>query len=224
MPSSYSTRFRWTLQASGENLNTWGQILNSGVFQLIEDALGKRVAFSLSGAKTLTTANGASDEARCAFLDITGGTGGTITAPSVEKWYLVRNNASGDVILTTGAGSTATVKPGEVGIAVGDASSFQRVQLTDFGGARITSIGDPVNPQDAASRAYVDAQAFNAVNLPAQSGNAGKFIKTDGTTASWQTPNGSDLGTLVVADIDDYVADQDRRALDLMYFGRTHRR
>ena len=38
----------------------------------------------------------------------------------------------------------------------------------------------------AATTAFVAATAFAAV-LPAQTGNAGKFITTDGTTASWAT-------------------------------------
>lgn len=85
MPSTFSPRFRLNFQAPGDNLNTWGLILNGGVSQLLEDALARRVAFALSGAKTLTTANGADDEARCAFLDVTGGAGGTTTSPGLIR-------------------------------------------------------------------------------------------------------------------------------------------
>ncbi len=35
-----------------------------------------------------------------------------------------------------------------------------------------------------ATCAFVAAQAFNTA-LPAQAGNAGKFVTTDGTNASW---------------------------------------
>ena len=48
------------------------------------------------------------------------------------------------------------------------------------------------NTNQIATCAFVMAQAFN-VALPAQSGNAGKFVTTDGTNASWasivQTPD-----------------------------------
>ena len=40
---------------------------------------------------------------------------------------------------------------------------------------------------EAVRKDYADGLVFAAV-LPAQSGNAGKYITTDGTTASWQVP------------------------------------
>lgn len=44
------------------------------------------------------------------------------------------------------------------------------------------------NTTQAASTAYVVAQAFSSA-LPAQAGNSGKFITTNGATASWGVPN-----------------------------------
>jgi len=41
-----------------------------------------------------------------------------------------------------------------------------------------------------------------AGSLPGQGGNAGKFLSTDGTTASWQTP------TVTTAQVTDYASDQ----------------
>lgn len=187
MPSTWSSRFRLNYQAPGESLNTWGGLLNTQVFQLLEDAVAKRVAFSLSGSKTLTTANGANDEARCAFLDVTSGTGGTITAPPLEKIYLVRNASSGDVIVTTGAGTTATIVSGETSYVVCDASNFRKVRTSDFGGARITSVGTPTAAGDATNKGYVDGLAFGAVNLPGQGpGSVGAALFSDGAVASWR--------------------------------------
>lgn len=187
MPSAYDNDLRVEKQAAGENLNTWGAPKLNQSLQNLIDALTKRLAFTLSGPKTLSTANGADDEARSAFLDIIGGTGGTVTAPSVRKWYIVRNAASGDVVITTGAGGTATVKPGEIGLVIGDGTNFRRLLMTDFGGSRLTNLGDPTGAQDAATKNYVDTQLMGASagNLPGQPGNAGKFLTTDGSLASW---------------------------------------
>jgi hypothetical protein len=79
-----------------------------------------------------------------------------------------------------------------------------------MGTFKITGLGDPSAAQDAvtlaylenafenvalqppgtnnataASTAFVIAEAFSAA-LPSQTGNAGKFIQTDGTTATWE--------------------------------------
>jgi hypothetical protein len=205
MPSSYSSSFRLNYQAPGDNLNTWGTILNNGVFQLLEDAVAGMASFTLSGPKVLTSTNGATDEARCAVLNVTGGTGGTITAPSVKKVYLVRNASSGPVIITTGSGVTATFAAGEVGFCAGDGTNFYRTTVTtDFGGVTLTNLGAPTANTDAATKGYVDGVAFAmaAGSLPGQTGNAGKSLVTDGSNASWQDPS------ITIAQITDYASDQ----------------
>ncbi|MGH6997489.1 MAG: hypothetical protein ACREEO_04800 [Phenylobacterium sp.] len=200
MPSTYSTRLRLNYQAPGDSLNTWGTVLNGGVFQLLEDALSKRVAFALSGPKTLTTANGADDEARSAVLDVTSGSGGTITIPAVEKLYTVRNAASGEVVVTTGGGATATIKPGEMVAVVCDAANVRRVQASDMGGVKLSGLGAPVAGTDAATKAYADALAFNEVNLPGQGpGTVGQYIRSDGVAASWQRVGIADVEGLNAA-------------------------
>lgn len=195
MSSTYSIRFRLNYQAPGDNLNVWGTTLNTGVFQLLEDAIARRVALTVSGSVTLTSNNGASDQARCAFLDVTAGTGGTITAPSVEKSYIVRNGILANVIVSTGSGLSVTFLPGEVGWTVCDGTNFRKVQPTDFGGQQITSVADPTSPQGVATKNYADNLAFtaNAGILPGQPGNAGKFLKTDATNALWGTVSSTDV-------------------------------
>lgn len=165
MTSSATTRNRLEKQGTGDNANTWGTYLN-GSIDLIDAALDGRTAFSLSGSKTLTSANYAADESRERFLDITGGTGGTVTIPAVEKWYIVRNASSGDVVFTTGSGVTQTVKSGSVTLLVSDGTNIRA----------------------GVDKGYVDALVANtafATALPSQSGNSGKFVTTDGTNASW---------------------------------------
>jgi hypothetical protein len=206
MPSTYTSSFRLNLQAPGDNLNTWGVQLNNGVFQLLEDALAGAVTQALSGSLTLTSVNGATDQARCLALNITGGTGGTITAPGVKKLYFVRNASSGAVVVTTGAGATASFAAGDVGFCYSpDGINYYRTTVTTaFGGAILTGVGTPSAATDAATKGYVDGVAFSmaAGSLPGQTGNAGKALITDGTTASWGLP------TLTTSDITDYASDQ----------------
>lgn len=190
--TSYTSSARYTLQVTGTNNNTWGAILNSGVFQLVDDNVNGRTAFALSGSKTLSSVNGATDEARSAILDITGGTGGTITIPSVSKLYYIRNGSSGVVVITTGAATTASIQSGERGLIMCDGSAVYRQNTTDLAGQRLTNVGDPVNPQDGATKNYADMLAFNANAgiLPGQTGNSGNLLTTNGVTATWAPISG----------------------------------
>lgn len=130
MASTATTRNRLEKQGTGENTGTWGTKLNTATIDLIDAALDGRTAFTLSGSKTLTSVNYAADESRMRFIDITGGTGGTVTIPSLEKWYLVRNSASGAVTFTTGGGTTTEVASGDTGLIVCDATNVRTVGVT----------------------------------------------------------------------------------------------
>lgn len=147
MPSSYTTSERFTLQATGENNNTWGVILNSGVFQLVDDAIAGRVAFSLSGAKVLTTVLGATDEARMAFLDVTGGSGGTVTIPAVSKGYFVRNAAAGQTVISAGGATNATFEAGDIQPVFSDGSAVYPLMVKGktIGGYVDTAIQGVIN-------------------------------------------------------------------------------
>jgi hypothetical protein len=97
MASTYTTRNRFTKQGISENENTWGDILNT-VFDLLDESTdGVEVIDVSAGNVTLTTNNGASDQARNRVLKIIGepGANRTITLPDVEKQYFVEVDVSG---------------------------------------------------------------------------------------------------------------------------------
>jgi hypothetical protein len=184
----YSPLLRLSLQEPGDNLNLWGVVLNLAVFMLLEASVAGRVGFALSGTKTLSTADGADDEARCAFLDITGGTGGTVITPELTKWYIAHNGASGNVVVTTDSGAgDVTLVPGETAFLVCDGANWLRVQGSDFGGVEVTGVANPTAAQSAATKAYVDAIAWavNAGILPGQGGNSGKWLRTIAGAPVW---------------------------------------
>lgn len=183
MPSTYTTSLRLEMQAAGENLNTWGAPKLNNVISRIDQAIAGRSAIELTGDKVLSSANSADDEARRAILDFTGTGPATVTVPSVSKVYLVRNGASGAVTLTTGAGEAAAVASGDVTVVACD-------------GANVFPLG--VGGQGL--KAYVEgvAWSYNAGALPAQAGNAGKFVRTDGETAAWAGLEAADVAGLEV--------------------------
>lgn len=192
MPSSYTTSLRFELQFTGENVNLWGDKLNAALSRA-DTSIAGWLTKALTGPYTLSTANGAPDEARSAMLKFTGTGAFTVTIPAVSKRYDVWNACTGDLTLTNGSASVV-VKPGEVVSLVTDGgANFSRVQGTDFGGATLNNVGQigglttPARNDQAATKKYVDDASFAAVsgNLPGQSGNSGKFLTTNGTLASW---------------------------------------
>lgn len=121
MPSSHTPRNRLEKQNPGENDNQWGERLNDHTIEMTDIALDGWGKFTLSDAKTLSTANGQADEARVRVLHVTGGTGGTVTLPAVEKAYFVINQASGAVTFTVG-GTDAVVPAGALQWIASDGS------------------------------------------------------------------------------------------------------
>lgn len=178
MPSSWTSSLRLEQQFTGENINTWGDRLNVAL-RHADQAVAGWLTKPLTGPATLSTLNGADDEARAATIKFTGGAGPfTVTLPAVSKTYLIWNACAGAVTLSTGAGATVTVDPGDIVWVSCDGSA---VKTPGYGGV---SIKDWVSGV---------AWSYNAGNLPAQAGNAGKFVRTDGSTASWQALSTADL-------------------------------
>ena len=126
MPSTYTSRIRLEKQGDGENPNSWGDILNQNVIDLLDDAVGSYVTVGTSGAAmplntTLTTNNGTVDEARAATLELHGvivsASAVNIVLPTTSKTYVVYNkiyqtSATGTArIINTGATATGFTIP-----------------------------------------------------------------------------------------------------------------
>ncbi len=189
MPSSFTTRSRLNKQATGENTNTWGALLNTGALDLIDFLADGITTISAAGSTTLTTANGSTDQARARILNITASTAATVTIPALEKLYIVRNAASNaDHVITNGS-SSVTVYANEVVFVITNGTTIWRFDLRNMGGNRLQNLATPTATTDAVNKAYADALAFNAVELPAQGASSvRKAVKSNGTTASWQWP------------------------------------
>jgi uncharacterized alkaline shock family protein YloU len=114
MASTYTTRLRFEKQGDGENPNSWGDILNQNVIDLIDEAVAGYVVVSVSSVPvTLSENNGSVDQSRNASLEFAGvlTANVTITIPSHEKTYFLRNVVTGsfDVYMKTASGSSYTV-------------------------------------------------------------------------------------------------------------------
>lgn len=183
--ANYTERNRLEQQLTGSNINIWGDILNA-LFGRLDESLDGVKSFALSGTKTLITANDNTDEAHFRAIVVTSGSGGSIIIPPVQKIYLVKNNASGDVSLLEGAGAVAIVKPSEMIFVMCDGVDTYRMNVVDMMGQRLRDVGTPLVDSDAATKAYADGLAFGGVELPGQGpGTIGAVLRSDGTTAGW---------------------------------------
>ena len=98
MASTYSTRLRFELPATGEQNGTWGDTTNTNIGTLIEEAIAGAITINIGDANyTLTTTSGGTDEARQAVLNITSALTArrTITIPAEEKVYIIKNGTTG---------------------------------------------------------------------------------------------------------------------------------
>lgn len=190
MPSTY-TALGFEKQAAGENLNTWGAPHLNNTIDRINYAIAGYVAIAVTGDTVLTSSNSSTSQAdfqgRNSLLKFTGTAGAaTITVPSTPMTWLLWNATNGALTITTGSGLTVVMDPDDKLTVWCDGTN---VQQPGYAGLSI--------------KAYADQLAFtaNAGNLPAQLGNAGKFVTTNGTVASWTaiaSTNLSDYATAIL--------------------------
>jgi hypothetical protein len=112
MASTYSTTLRLELIGQGEQSGTWGVTTNNNFGSLVEQAITGVQTITMSNSQyTLTSFDGAIDEARNAVLVIGGTNTGAqnLIAPSVEKLYILRNISGANVTIKTSSGNGVAV-------------------------------------------------------------------------------------------------------------------
>lgn len=159
MPSTYSTRLRFELIATGEKSGTWGDTTNTNLGTLIEEAIAgvAAVVMASDANYTLTANNGSTDEARRAVLSVTSSASLTATrdviVPTQTKLYAVYNN-------TTGGQSIRVIGASGTGITI--PSGKKRLVYHDG-----TNVVDMMN--DLPSGATVNGSAFGTAAFVADS-------------------------------------------------------
>lgn len=176
MPS-YTASLRLIQPATGEYSGSWGTQVNNGITALVDTSIAGTASIVMTAADyTLSTANGATDEARAMVLNVTGtpGAARNIIVPAVSKIYVVFNNTTGGFAQTvkTSAGSGISVPNG--------ATAFVRCDGTNV----VTALN------------YFGSLTLGAA-LPVASGGTG--ITSFGTgVATWLgTPSSANLAAAV---------------------------
>jgi hypothetical protein len=112
MANSTSTNLKLTVQATGENSGTWGQITNTNLL-ILEQAIGGYSSIAVTTGATLTFSNGALSNGKDQVIKLTGTIAGAINVvvpDGIEKTYIIENATSGAYTVTvkTSSGSGVT--------------------------------------------------------------------------------------------------------------------
>ena len=147
MANSTSSFLKLTVQATGENSGTWGQITNTNLL-IVEQAIAgfEAVALNATTGATLTVSNGAVSNGKNAVLKLTG----TITSanvnvvvPVVEKVYIVDNATSGAYAVTV----KTTSGTGVVWAAADKGTKMVYGDGTDIVDTAFTELSSDFSPQ-----------------------------------------------------------------------------
>jgi hypothetical protein len=119
------------LPTTGDLSGTWGTTVNTAITDLLDDAVAGTVTLSADADATLTTTNGADNQARNAVILWTASNGATtrnITAPAQSKAYIVINAGTGSIVVR-GAGPTTgiTITSGTRALVAWNGSDFVKI-------------------------------------------------------------------------------------------------
>lgn len=199
MPSSY-TPLGFVLPVTGELSGVWGTIWNNSGTSLIDAAIAGSAIISTDANVTLTTTDGAANQARNAILLCSGARTAqrTITAPAQSKIYIVINSTTGGFpVKIVGVGPTTgvTVQPGATATLVWNGSDFVQVGATTFAalsGAVFTgdvAIGAPsaAAKLDVSGNQASNIVAVAALDIDCSAGNY--FTKTIAANSTFTFSN-----------------------------------
>jgi len=129
--TNFTSLLGLALPTTGDLSGTWGTTVNDSITSLLDSAVAGTTTLSTNADVTLTTTNGASNQARNAILLWTASNGATtrnITAPAQSKAYVVVNAGTGSIVVR-GSGPTTgvTVAAGEKCLVAWNGSDFVKI-------------------------------------------------------------------------------------------------
>jgi hypothetical protein len=201
MTTAYTPILQLALPVTGELNGTWGDTVNNNITSMVEQAIAGLATINTwtTASHTLTTADGTTDEARCAILQCSGapGAAATVICPAFSKVYIIKNSVTGGyaVTLKTSAGTGISVPNGGTALLYCDGTN-----VVSGGGLG----GDVVGPASATDTAIAtfdgvtgkliknNASVTIASNIITALGFSGPHNGTVGAT----TPNTAAVTTL----------------------------
>lgn len=129
--TNFSPLLGFALPTTGDLSGTWGTTVNNSITDLIDSAIAGTTTLSANADVTLSTTNGAANQARNAIILWTASNGVTtrnITAPAQSKAYVVINAGTGSIVFR-GSGPTTgvTIPSGTRALVAWNGTDFVKV-------------------------------------------------------------------------------------------------
>jgi len=184
--TNFSTLLGLALPTTGDLQGTWGTTVNTSITELIDSAVAGTTTLSANADVTLTTTNGAANQARNAVILWTASNGATtryVTAPAQSKAYLVINAGTGSIVVR-GSGPTTgvTIASGVRALVAWNGSDFVKivsnpvVLTTDVSGILPPANGGTGLSSPGTSGNVLASNGTAWVSSPSASVSAGKSI------------------------------------------------
>jgi hypothetical protein len=165
--TNFSPLLGLALPTTGDLQGTWGTTVNTAITGLIDSAVAGTTTLSANADVTLTTTNGAANQARNAVILWTANNGlttRTITAPAQSKAYMVINAGTGSIIVK----GSGTISP-YVGVTI----SSNTTALIAWNGSDFVTISSSSGGASGAGGAIVINNTTVNTNYTIASGTNG---------------------------------------------------
>jgi hypothetical protein len=168
--ATFSTNLALTLQTTGENPGTWGDVTNTNLGTLLEQAVSGYTTQAITdGADTaISISNGVSSIARNMTIEMTGALTASrnMTVPTNRKLYFIYNNTTGSQSVTVKvAGQTGVLVPNgkRMALVCNGTDVVEAVTyFTTFGTGSINAT--PIGNTTASSGAFTTLSASSTVS------------------------------------------------------------
>jgi len=147
--TNYTTLLGLALPTTGDLSGTWGDTVNTSITSLLDSAIAGTTTLSTDVDTTLSTTNGASNQARQQIIVCSGARTAlrTITAPAASKSYIIINSTTGGFgVKIVGAGPTTgvTIANGDKALVAWNGSDFVVVSHAALTTSDISNLGTGV--------------------------------------------------------------------------------
>jgi hypothetical protein len=197
--TTYTPTLKLALPVSGQLSGQWGNVVNDSITSLVEQAVAGIATINTWGnnAHTLTTADGATAEARCAMLVFTDTntvlTGAaTVICPTAAKLYVVKNSTGQTATIKTAAGTGVAVANGGIMFVFCDGTNVVQA-LTNITGATISgaTIADGTFTGATVASDNLTFSSSYTETVFALTGATPALSPDNGTIQTWTLPGNS---------------------------------